>query len=289
MIGQGFVERYNELSEEKNSFLCVGIDPATIEMRDKYVIPPELTENDRDRGIMEFCINIIKSVGPYTPIIKPNAQFLLYNFGYNELKEIVDIIHEVDCLALLDIKLSDIGSTMDAGLFWVDILGFDAVTFSPFPGYENGTDAVYNWAERGQKGIFVLCRMSNPGTNDYQSKNIEDMPLYQRIAKDASNLGCNGYVVGATATEELEIIRRIIGENPLILSPGLGPQGGDPRTALRRGANKDGGGMIVSSSRSINYAYEIMGKDWMKYAELSGEAAKSKRDQLNSLKEEIFK
>jgi len=289
MLGRGFVDRYYELSREKDSFLCVGLDPATDSMRDKYVVPPKLIERyGVVEGLRRFCVEFVEAVSPYTPIIKPNAQFLLYPLGFEEMKEIVDAIHEGDCLALLDAKLSDIGSTMEAGLHWISELGFDAVTFSPFPGYENGVDAVYRWADKGDKGIFALCRMSNPGTHDYQSRMMDGEPFYQRLARDAFDHGSNGFVVGCTAPEELSIVREMIGEERLILAPGLGPQGGDPLAALRFGANNVGEGLLVSSSRTVNYAYEVMGWDWRRFQEASATQAKKSRDELNEIKRRVY-
>ena len=42
MLGRKFVERYYNLSREKNSFLCVGLDPVTKDIRENYVVPPKL-------------------------------------------------------------------------------------------------------------------------------------------------------------------------------------------------------------------------------------------------------
>jgi orotidine-5'-phosphate decarboxylase len=286
MLGKGFVDRYYELSREKNSFLCVGIDPVTKDIRNQRFIPSELIEKEGIHdGIKEFCLQVVESVTPFAPVIKPNAQFLVYSLGFQALKEIVDQIHEGNSLALLDIKLSDIGTTMDAGLYWIDKLGFDAVTFSPFPGYQNGVDAVYEWSRDKDKGIFALCRMSNPGTHDYQSRLMEGEKFYKRLASDAKEHGANGFVVGCTATKELGDIREIIGDEPLILSPGLGAQGCDPVTALKLGTNSQGEGLIVSSSRSIDYAYEEYQWEWTRFAEAAGSAAKKKRDELNKIKE----
>ena len=169
-----------------------------------------------------------------------------------------------------------------------DSLGFDACTFSPVPGYGNGTDAVYRWAEEKDKGIFALCRMSNPGTHDYQSREMEGEVFYKRLAREATEKGSNGFVVGCTATEELGEIRGIIGPERLILAPGLGAQGGDPETALRLGANSDGEGILVSSSRSINFAYESLGWCWERYAEAAGVLAERKRDELNTIRDRIY-
>ncbi len=290
MLGRKFVEKYLELSRSKDSFLCVGVDPATADMRKKYTIPMDfIKERGEAEALKEFCLNTIEAVTPFAPIIKPNAQFLVYALGYDGLSEIVDKIHEGNSLALLDIKLSDIGSTIDAGLYWIDRLGFDAVTFSPFPGYENGVDAVYRWSEVKQKGIFALCRMSNPGTHDYQSRVMDGEKFYKRLARDAFEHGSNGYVVGCTASEELREIREIIGEETLILSPGLGAQGGDPEVALRYGTNRDGEGLIVSSSRGINFAFEALGWGFDRYAEAAGQMANKKRDELNSIRKKLGK
>jgi orotidine-5'-phosphate decarboxylase len=289
MLGKGFVDRYLEFSREKDSFLCVGLDPATDSMRDKYVVPPKLIERyGLVEGLRRFCVEFVEAVSPYTPIIKPNAQFLVYPLGFGEMKGIVDTIHDGGCLALLDAKLSDIGTTMEAGLHWIGELGFDAVTFSPFPGYENGVDAVYRWADTRDKGIFALCRMSNPGTHDYQSRMMDGEPFYRRLARDAFSHGSNGFVVGCTAPEELGVVRGIIGEDRLILAPGLGPQGGDPVAALRLGANGVGEGLLVSSSRTVNYAYEVMGWDWRRFPEASASQAKKSRDELNLIKRKVY-
>jgi len=290
MLGKGFVDRYLEVSRGKESFLCVGVDPVTEHIRERWVVPPQLV---KERGVKdavkEFCLGVIEASTPYAPVIKPNAQFLVYLMGFQDIRDIVDKIHEGGSLALLDAKLSDIGTTMDAGLYWIDQLGFDAVTFSPFPGYMNGVDSVYRWAEERDKGIFALCRMSNPGTHDYQSRLMDGEKFYIRLARDAFNHGSNGYVVGCTATEELGDIRAIIGEEGLILAPGLGAQGGDPVTALRLGSNSRGEGLIVSSSREINFAYESLGVDWARYPEAAAEMAERKRDELNTIRRRLGK
>jgi orotidine-5'-phosphate decarboxylase len=289
LLGRGFVEKYDAISRDKDSFLCVGLDPATDMMRRRNIVPPILIERyGLSEGIKRFCLAIVESVSPYTPIIKPNAQFITYAFSLDDLKEIVECIRDNGCLALLDAKLSDIGSSNRVGLHWIDEVGFDAVTFSPFPGFKDGSDTVYEWSRRKNKGIFTLCRMSNPGAHDYQSLTVEGDPLYLYIAKDAYMRGANGFVVGCTATNELGEIRSIIGEERLILSPGLGPQRGDPAEALRLGGNSEGRGLIVSSSRSINYAYEILGWSWERFAEAASLIAMRKRDELNQIKKNIF-
>jgi orotidine-5'-phosphate decarboxylase len=289
LLGRGFLDEYYELSREKESFLCAGLDPATSEMRSKYVIPPRLIERHGVvEGIKRFCLDVVEAVVRYAPLIKPNAQFIAYPFSFEDMREVVEAIHEGGCLALLDAKLTDIGSTNAAGLHWIDAAGFDAITFSPFPGFEDGSDAVYRWAGERGKGIFALCRMSNPGGRDYQLQAVGGEPLYVRLARDAFEHGSNGFVVGCTAPSELEDVRAIIGEERLILAPGLGPQGGDPAAAFRMGANGSGEGLIVSSSRSIDYAYAVLGWDGERFAEAAAVQAKKKRDELNEIRRKVI-
>lgn len=289
MLGEGFVRGYLELSREKESILCIGLDPAVRGMRERYLVPhPLIKRYGLGEGVKRFCLDIIEAVAPYTPMIKPNAQYLTYLFSLEDLKEIVEAIHEANCLALLDAKLSDIASTNQAALHWIDAAGFDAVTFSPYPGYEGGCDVIYRWAEERDKGIFTLCRMSNPGARDIQGLIVEDEPLYIKVAREAHRRGANGFVVGCTAIEELGAVREIIGEEPLILSPGLGPQGGDPAAAIKLGSNSRGEGLIVASSRSIDYAYEVRGLSWERYAEAAAREAERRRDELNRLRRQVF-
>ena len=58
-----------------------------------------------------------------------------------------------------------------------------------------------------EKGVFILCRTSNPSAKTFQSLNFHDeVKLYEQVAKWADSLNDNdnvGLVVGATAPEEL--------------------------------------------------------------------------------------
>ena len=288
-LGELFLQKYYELSKEKESFLCVGLDPAIPSMRDRFVVPSYLVERyGVGGGIKHFCLEIVKAVAPYTPMIKLNAWYTLPPLSFDEMREIVETIRSYRCLALLDAKLTDIGSTNAAGLYWINEMGFDAVTFSPFPGYSDGTDVIYGWAEKEGKGVFVLCKMSNPGAQDYQSREIGGEPLYRLVAREALERGADGFVVGCTRERELGEVREIVGEKKLIFAPGLGPQGGDPETAFRLGANEKGEALIVSASRSINYAYEALNWPEERFAEAAAEEAKRERNRLNTIKKSVL-
>jgi orotidine-5'-phosphate decarboxylase len=82
-------------------------------------------------------------------------------------------------------------------------------------------------------------------------------------------------VVGATFPKEIETVRGIVGEMPLLI-PGIGAQGGDVEATVRAGRTANGTGMLINSSRAIIYAGK--GED---YAQAAADAAKKTRDTIN--------
>jgi len=61
-------------------------------------------------------------------------------------------------------------------------------------------------------------------------------------------------VVGATSPNELESVRKLIGQEIPILIPGVGTQGGDLEKAVEYGSNAAGELAIVNISRGIIFA-----------------------------------
>ena len=109
--------------------------------------------------------------------------------------------------------------------------------------------------DHAEKGIYILCRTSNPGGSDFQNLVLESgKKVYEQVAYLAVNdwnVNNNiGLVVGATRPEEISDIRKITGEMSFLL-PGVGVQGADIESLVEKGK---GGGMIINSSRAIIYA-----------------------------------
>ena len=61
-------------------------------------------------------------------------------------------------------------------------------------------------------------------------------PQAEEMARLAAEVGAAGVVAPATRPDRIRLIRSIIGEM-LIISPGVGAQGGSPAEALRAGAD----------------------------------------------------
>ena len=104
------------------------------------------------------------------------------------------------------------------------------------------------------------------GSKDFQRLKTNGKPLYEKVVRTAKKWNINqniGLVVGATHPRELKMIRNIVPEMPLLI-PGIGKQGGDLKSAVRDGCNKNGQLAIINASRSILYASS--GKDFAEMA-----------------------
>jgi orotidine 5'-phosphate decarboxylase subfamily 2 len=176
---------------------------------------------------------------------------------------------------VLDAKRGDIASTAEAyAKSAFENLGAHCITLSPYL----GKDSVDPFIQNSEKGIFLLCKTSNPGSGDLQDLVLESGdPLHIHIAKLAQTWnGKNniGLVVGATYPEVLARVRGVAPEM-WFLAPGIGAQGGDLESALQAGLRKDGKGMLLPVSRSIARA------------EKPGLAAAELRDQILQIKREL--
>ena len=186
----------------------------------------------------------------------------------------MDYIRSLDVPVLLDAKRGDVGSTAEMyarELFERYVA--DAVTVNPYL----GRDSMAPYLDYADKGVFILCRTSNPGGSDLQNLTLSSGDtLYEHVAKQArddwNDNGNVGLVVGATRPEELRNIRKICGEMTFLL-PGVGAQGADIGEMMGAG---QGGGMLISSSRAVLYASEDDD-----FAEAARVVAIQTRDEIN--------
>lgn len=210
---------------------------------------------------------------PHAAAYKPNAAFfeaLGPNLGMTTLKRVVaEIPNSIP--TLLDVKRGDIGSTAqayaEACYDSPNGINADGVTLSPLMGWDSVAPFITgNYSDRG---AFVLCKTSNPGSNDLLALNLSNgTTLFEKIAalaqewsvKAISESGGGsepprlGLVVGATDPEALARARAAAGPNVWILAPGVGAQGGDLDAACRSGMNSQGTGMLIPVSRGISRA-----------------------------------
>jgi orotidine-5'-phosphate decarboxylase len=253
-----------------DSVLCVGLDPDMSRIPDSF--------QSATGGIAKFCIDIIDATADFVCAFKPQIAYFSAVGAERQLELVCEHIRDAhpDVPIILDAKRGDIGDT--AKLYAREAFeryGAHAVTVNPYL----GTDSLEPFFAHTGKGVFVLCRTSNPGSGEFQSQNIDGMPLYQHVARTAANiwepLGDIGLVVGATYPQELAEVRAIVGDMPLLV-PGVGAQGGNPAEVMSHAATSDGYGVIVNSSRAIMFA------DAKDHVAGARAAAQHTRDQLRA-------
>jgi len=265
-----FREKLESAATRNGSLLCVGLDP------DPARLPVE--------SVGEFNRAIIEATADLVCAYKPNLAFYeaLGEAGYAALRETLAAIPP-HIPTIADAKRGDIGNTARAYASAVfDVLGFDAVTVSPYL----GGDSLAPFIEREDRGVFVLCRTSNPGAADFQDLAVSSergvRPLYEVVAERArswNSRGNVGLVTGATYPEELGRVRELCPEM-LLLIPGVGAQAGDLAAAVREGLDARGAGILVNASRGVLYASR--GED---FARAARAAAESLRDQIQQERE----
>jgi orotidine-5'-phosphate decarboxylase len=268
-----FTERLRRRWQEARTLLCVGLDGEIERMPEQ--VRRGLAKGDangnangeRERRIeaalTDYHLAIVDATADLVCAYKPNSAFYEQHgpAGLRALGAIIAYIQKKypEIPVLLDAKRGDVGSTSQAyarALF--DVYGADAVTAQPYLGY----DALEPFLSRADRGVFILCRTSNPGASEFQDLSAradegESEPLYLRVARRVANEwnanGNCGLVVGATYPEELRQVREIVGDLP-ILAPGVGAQGGDLEATVRAGIDSVGQGLLISVSRAILYA-----------------------------------
>ena len=178
--------------------------------------------------------------------------------GMRAYAETLKLARATGLPVIADIKRGDIAKTaeMYAKAHFTGDFEADIITLAPYMGLDSISPYLPYCAEQG-KGVFVLCRTSNPGGDDIQMLEVNGEKIYERLARLAAtewNLnGELGLVVGATYPAELANVRRIAPNLPLLV-PGIGAQGGDIRACVEAGKTAEGTGMVINSGRAIIYA-----------------------------------
>ncbi|PKB73762.1 MAG: orotidine-5'-phosphate decarboxylase [SAR202 cluster bacterium Io17-Chloro-G7] len=239
--------RIEQASQATQSLVCVGLDPE----------PSRMPVDD----VFEFNRAIVDATRDLVCAYKPNAAFYeaLGLPGMEAMARTVAYIHQnaPEAVVIGDLKRGDIGPSGQAyARASFDVWGFDAVTVNAW----GGLDSIAPFIEISDVGIFVWCRGSNPGSADLQDLIVDTpqgpLPVYQKLAESCktwNKLGNVGLVVGATYPEQLEAVRHICPDMPILI-PGVGAQGGDLETAVRLGSDQRGRLAVISSSRGIIYA-----------------------------------
>ena len=238
--------------------LCVGIDPHAGRI-------PALFGGDTPEGLEKWGIAVVKATAGRAGIIKPQAG-LFERHGWQGMRALANVCSaakDAGLIVLMDAKRGDIGSTAEgyaaAHLASDSPFASDALTVNPYMGVDTLEPHV-RAAEASGKGVIVLARTSNPGSADYQARDLEGAPLYARVVESLAPLierlkGASGWsglmlVTGATGPDEARKLRDLA-PNALFLVPGYGAQGAGAADALTGFVGGVGG--CVNASRSVTF------------------------------------
>lgn len=260
-----FKEKWLKAVNEKDSVLCAGLDPADFEMG--------RGEKGLSEGVdkKEWAFRYLDAVAPFCAAMKPNLNYWLNEGDMKSLVELYEHANDLGMVVIEDSKLRDIGSTNDAGDFYASIRA-DAVTLAPYAG--NMQEAANQAAARGL-GSITMCLMSNPEyraekmmlrdvsdvVGDYNSEDITDVNgaphvrRYIQLAHDAKAFGIDAVVIGAPneknkniLPEEIAKARQYVGDDMMVLLPGVGAQGGEAGIIWQYFGASD---VIVNVGRSL--------------------------------------
>jgi orotidine-5'-phosphate decarboxylase len=242
-----FNQRLHAAIEQQNSLLCIGLDPDVTKL-------PASLRDDAD-AVYTFCHEIIAATHDVAVAYKPNIAFFeaMGLVGIETLTRLMQLTRHN--IWILDAKRGDIGNTASAyAQAAFTHFNADAITLNPYM----GGDTLEPFLRHADRGGFLLCRTSNPGSRDLQELILADgRPLYLAVADLAANQWNTnhnvGLVVGATQPDALNAVRTICPELPFLL-PGIGAQGGDLVQALNAGLDARRSGLLINVSRSVMYA-----------------------------------
>lgn len=248
--------------KEKQSFLCVGLDPDINKIPQQFaeLIKSRVPDENMALGsiLFSFCAAIADSTALYCVAYKPNLAFfeaygLAGLHAYDHLIRHLNDKHP-DHFIIADAKRGDIGNTskMYARSFFEGSTQVDALTVAPYM----GEDSVKPFLSYEGKWVILLALTSNQGSHDFQlTEDSAGERLFEKVLKTSRQWGSEEnmmYVVGATQGRMFEDIRKVVPEH-FLLVPGVGAQGGSLQEVCKYGMTKDCG-LLVNSSRGIIYA-----------------------------------
>ena len=178
-----FFERLDSQQVAARSLVCVGLDP------DPDLMPVA--------DVFDFNRAIVDATADQVCAYKPQLAFYEAqgSAGIAALEKTVDYIRsQIPGVVIIgDAKRGDIGEVASAyatALF--DTLGFDAATVNPYQGF----DTIEPFLRHTGKGIFVVCRTSNPSSGQFQdlvvSNGRGETTLYGEVARAASSWDKSG-------------------------------------------------------------------------------------------------
>lgn len=266
-----YVELLKSSAKKFSSIVCMGLDPVIEDIPEDKGTPGE--------RIYSFYENILEALtrkNTFPGAVKPNYAFYAqYGIdGIVALEKVIRIYQQSGVPVILDYKRGDIGKTAQAyAKEAFDFFRADAVTLSPYLGYDSIEPYIKNYPD---KGYYILTKTSNKSSVEIQDVMTGNREFYLYIAGKLVEWYHPGIgsVAGATYPEQLEKISAIFlasGKEIPYLIPGVGTQGGsisEVMAVLKKYPDKTI--HRINASSSLNYAYKVYKN--MSYADAAVQA-----------------
>lgn len=301
-------DRLIEKIVEKQNPTVAGLDPK-LDYIPSYIKEEAFAKYGKTlegaaKALLVYNKGLIDALCDVVPAIKPQAAYYeMYGWqGVKTLAETIKYAQSKGMFVITDGKRNDIGSTMEAYAIAhlgttdvegekIDAFGSDALTVNGYLGTD-GIAPLIDICKKGDKGIFVLVKTSNPSSGELQNLELEGSEtVYHRMGKMCEEWGEElpskygysgvGAVVGATYPEQLKELREQL-KTTFFLVPGYGAQGGGADD-VKYAFDENGIGAIINSSRGIMCAWKKEGCDERDYAQAALREAIRMRDDIKSV------
>ncbi len=179
--------------------------------------------------------------------VKINRQLILpYGLKNQDIHKIISMVTDADIPIIMDAKINDIGYTNESIARNYFDAGFDAIICNPFVG-EEGLKPIVTTAQDLNKDVIFLVYMSHTSADfgygrkvffsEQEQKELgkETGYYYELFAHLTNKMNAAGSIVGATYPEKIQEIRGLLKKDKVIISPGVGAQGGDEATSREMG------------------------------------------------------
>jgi orotidine-5'-phosphate decarboxylase len=171
----------------------------------------------------ERALSLAEKLSPYFDAIKIGYPLIL--------AASLEIVKEISSFSpvIADLKVADIPNTNRLICDAAFKAGASGVIAQAFPGRDSLLACARSASDHGAD-LYAVTEMSHPGAEQFMA------PLAEKMARLAAEVGAAGVVAPATRPERIKLIRSIIGDR-IIISPGIGAQGGSPAEAIAAGAD----------------------------------------------------
>ncbi len=277
--GEGFVNRYIDAFSRTGAPWVVNLD-LNCSKHSKEGIDRMVVES---RKITNHMKETVKSTAKHVSGYKMNEQSMLtFLTGLNpwfveEAKDIYQSIVGVEPVLWTDEKLRDIPSTTYQTAKIIYGLDYDAIHCMPQIGQDVSGALQKAATEMGNRGTIHVINLTHPGYNDvkrdYHKDPVGTINLMREralgsdveveIGKDTHDVRVRstGTIEPANRPDEIyQGLKDLYGDDIMIVSIGIGPQGALPGCALYSGASIEGIGRFIFQDGDGFAAPERMGR-----------------------------